>query len=115
MTTTTTARPGRNEPCHCGSGRKYKQCHLQQDEAEALAAARAAAAEKADAEKADAEKADAKKADAAKADADKTEAPPQGAGQPIPPAPARKTPMRQPWKTNTHGFQRMSTPRKVGG
>ena len=18
---------GRNEPCHCGSGRKYKQCH----------------------------------------------------------------------------------------
>lgn len=20
-------KPGRNEPCHCGSGRKYKQCH----------------------------------------------------------------------------------------
>jgi hypothetical protein len=19
--------PGRNEPCHCGSGRKYKRCH----------------------------------------------------------------------------------------
>lgn len=22
------ARPGRNEPCHCGSGRKYKKCCL---------------------------------------------------------------------------------------
>jgi preprotein translocase subunit SecA len=19
--------PGRNEPCYCGSGKKYKQCH----------------------------------------------------------------------------------------
>ena len=25
--------PGRNEPCHCGSGRKYKQCCLGKDEA----------------------------------------------------------------------------------
>ncbi len=24
---------GRNDPCHCGSGKKYKQCHLKQDEA----------------------------------------------------------------------------------
>ena len=24
--------PGRNEPCHCGSGKKYKNCHLIQDE-----------------------------------------------------------------------------------
>jgi hypothetical protein len=23
---------GRNEPCHCGSGKKYKKCHLPQDE-----------------------------------------------------------------------------------
>ncbi len=22
---------GRNDPCHCGSGKKYKSCHLQQD------------------------------------------------------------------------------------
>ncbi len=28
------ARPGRNETCHCGSGKKYKKCHLEQDEAE---------------------------------------------------------------------------------
>ncbi|MDA8089346.1 MAG: SEC-C metal-binding domain-containing protein [Nitrospiraceae bacterium] len=28
------ARPetGRNEPCWCGSGRKYKKCHLADDE-----------------------------------------------------------------------------------
>jgi hypothetical protein len=28
------ARPGRNDPCYCGSGRKYKQCHLPLDERE---------------------------------------------------------------------------------
>ncbi len=27
--------PGRNDPCHCGSGRKYKKCHLGRDEEEA--------------------------------------------------------------------------------
>jgi hypothetical protein len=25
-------RPGRNDPCHCGSGKKYKKCHLELDE-----------------------------------------------------------------------------------
>ena len=25
--------PGRNDPCHCGSGKKYKNCHLMQDKA----------------------------------------------------------------------------------
>jgi hypothetical protein len=25
-------RPGRNEPCWCGSGEKYKRCHLHEDE-----------------------------------------------------------------------------------
>ena len=25
--------PGRNDPCHCGSGKKYKQCCLEKDEA----------------------------------------------------------------------------------
>ena len=24
--------PGRNEPCHCGSGEKYKKCHLVLDQ-----------------------------------------------------------------------------------
>ena len=23
--------PGRNEPCYCGSGKKYKKCHLAED------------------------------------------------------------------------------------
>ncbi|MEX1367894.1 MAG: SEC-C metal-binding domain-containing protein [Nannocystaceae bacterium] len=26
-----TARPGRNDPCWCGSGTKYKKCHLATD------------------------------------------------------------------------------------
>lgn len=25
-------RPGRNESCWCGSGKKYKKCHLDADE-----------------------------------------------------------------------------------
>ena len=25
-------KPGRNEPCWCGSGKKYKKCHLGADE-----------------------------------------------------------------------------------
>jgi hypothetical protein len=25
-------KTGRNEPCHCGSGKKYKKCHLEADE-----------------------------------------------------------------------------------
>lgn len=25
-------KPGRNEPCWCGSGKKYKKCHLRQDQ-----------------------------------------------------------------------------------
>jgi hypothetical protein len=25
-------KPGRNAPCRCGSGRKYKKCHLAADE-----------------------------------------------------------------------------------
>ena len=33
---------GRNEPCHCGSGRKYKKCCLDKDEKES----RTTAAEK---------------------------------------------------------------------
>lgn len=26
-------KTGRNEPCWCGSGKKYKYCHLQKDQA----------------------------------------------------------------------------------
>lgn len=44
---------GRNEPCHCGSGKKYKKCCMEKDEAQnrkarekaALNSAKVAAAE----------------------------------------------------------------------
>jgi Plasmid pRiA4b ORF-3-like protein/SEC-C motif len=32
-------KPGRNDPCWCGSGKKYKNCHLRQDEDAARASA----------------------------------------------------------------------------
>jgi hypothetical protein len=32
--------PERNDPCHCGSGKKYKKCHLPREEAFKLAEAR---------------------------------------------------------------------------
>ena len=92
MTSSTTPRPGRNEPCHCGSGRKYKQCCLPKDEAEA-AKTRAAAAAAA--------------ATAAPAEADAAATPVQ--------APKHRT--HQPWKaTTSRGFVPRSTaPRKMGG
>jgi len=34
-------KTGRNDPCPCGSGKKYKRCCLDKDEAAALAARRA--------------------------------------------------------------------------
>ena len=50
---------GRNDPCHCGSGKKYKKCHLETDEKSdrkdrekaALNAAKVMAAESEKAEK----------------------------------------------------------------
>jgi hypothetical protein len=35
--------PGRDDPCPCGSGRKYKRCHLEADRAQVLPSAAAAA------------------------------------------------------------------------
>jgi len=85
----TGARPGRNEPCYCGSGRKYKHCHLREDE-EAAAKVRAEAVAAAAAEPAAAAPA---------------------AFQP----PKHQT--QQPWKAATsRGFvPRARLPRKVGG
>jgi len=89
MTAPTSSRPGRNEPCHCGSGKKYKHCCLAKDEADATAARANAAAEAA-----------AQPSEAATA-----------------PARRPKTETHQPWKTTTsRGFiPRPRTPRKVGG
>lgn len=83
------ASRGRNEPCHCGSGRKYKQCCLAKDEAAEREARSKAAAE-----------------------APAAEAP---TGKAVPRTPRREP--RQPWRRGqeTRGFQRMRTPRKVGG
>ena len=51
------SKPGRNDPCHCGSGKKYKKCHRAEDDAARTAeltaknaAAAAAAAEAAEAD-----------------------------------------------------------------
>jgi len=85
---------GRNDPCHCGSGRKYKVCCLAKDEADARAA---------------------RAQSAAAAPADATAAPAR-AETPVHTRPPKAT--QQPWKRsamNTHGFQRRSSPRKVGG
>jgi hypothetical protein len=82
---------GRNDPCHCGSGRKYKQCCLAKDEA-AERLARAKAAEEAP-------------------------APEAVAATPALTAPPRHS-TTQPWKrgsANTRGFQRVNATRKVGG
>jgi hypothetical protein len=87
------ATPGRNDPCHCGSGKKYKQCHLAADEATERAARAKAAAD----------------APAPAGEAD--------GASPAPAGPPRHQ-TRQPWKktaTNTHGFGKTSLPRKVGG
>jgi hypothetical protein len=83
---------GRNDPCHCGSGRKYKQCCLDKDEA-AARDARAKAAAEAPAPAAESETAQA------------------------PAAAAQRHKTRQPWKgqANTRGFQRVNATRKVGG
>jgi hypothetical protein len=84
---------GRNDPCPCGSGKKYKQCHLAADEAKAREE-RAKAAESAPPPEAEA------------------------SGAPGKAAAGPKHQTRQPWKkaaTNTHGFGKTSLPRKVGG
>jgi hypothetical protein len=90
MSAVVSAPPGRNQPCHCGSGRKYKHCCLGKDQAQAAAARAKAAAEAA-----------------------------ARAPDPEPSAPARaaRSQTHQPWKAKTsRGFvPRTRTPRKVGG
>jgi len=93
MAASTPARPGRNEPCYCGSGRKYKHCCLPKDEEKAAKA----------------------RAKAAKEEKDATDQP----AEPAPQAPTRppKPETHQPWKAHTsRGFvPRTRSPRKVGG
>lgn len=89
---------GRNDPCHCGSGKKYKQCHLTKDEA---------AQREARAQAADAAPLPATTETAAKETAAKTA-----------PSAAPRGKTHQPWKRttqNTRGFQKVAGTRKVGG
>ena len=83
---------GRNDPCHCGSGKKYKHCHLLKDE-EAARKARVKAAEAA-----------AKAAESVPAEDEKKDVP----------APQKKS--VQPWRgrANTRGFQKRAFQRKSG-
>jgi hypothetical protein len=88
---------GRNDPCHCGSGKKYKQCHLDKDEA---AARDARAAKAAEAEK----------------NAPAVEPAPE-TDKPAPKSHDKATFHEQRGRggANTKGFQRASAVRKVGG
>lgn len=92
-------KPGRNDPCHCGSGQKYKKCHLASDDAARSAELSAAAAAAAEAQaKADAEAAEAEEKPAADDSGDRPNAPrtkvPGGnlpkTSAPRPPAPFRR-------------------------
>ncbi len=89
------ARPGRNQPCHCGSGRKYKHCCLEKDQAQAAAA----------------------RAQAAAGSGGRSDGPTARSRCPPTPARAPKPQTHQPWKaTTSRGFiPRTRTPRKVGG
>jgi hypothetical protein len=95
---------GRNDPCHCGSGKKYKACHLSKDE-DVAREARA--------------KEQATQAAAAPAPAEDTETPA------TPAAPADRPHTREsrnatphPWKRSQSGTRtapRFSAPRRSGG
>ena len=94
MTAKSEARPGRNEPCHCGSGRKYKQCCLEKDEKVASDARVKAAAAAA--------------VETPEPTEETTAAKPKRAPKPE---------TNQPWRatTNRGYIPRARTPRKVGG
>jgi hypothetical protein len=81
---------GRNDPCPCGSGKKYKQCCLGKDEAKERAARKKAEAEA----PVPTEAVEAAHAERRKKHQD----------------------TYQPWKgaQNTKGFNKVSAPRKVG-
>ena len=81
---------GRNDPCHCGSGKKYKQCCLAKDETkEREARTKASSAGTA-----------------------------EPVGEPAKATPPSRQATRQPWKRgaqNTKGFGKLNIPRRVGG
>jgi hypothetical protein len=96
VTESSTSRPGRNDRCPCGSGKKYKQCCLAKD---------AAADRKAREEAAKSAPLPAPDEEAAETSVSR---PPTG----------RRKSTDQPWKRGqqqAQGFQKRSGPRKRGG
>jgi SEC-C motif-containing protein len=92
--------PGRNDPCHCGSGKKYKKCHEEKD-----AAAQHTILEKKwqEGEKAAAQKAAEEKEAAAKA-------PPN-----VPHKPAQQQTRSGSQKHKTFSIPKFNMPRRIGG
>ncbi|MBZ5589288.1 MAG: SEC-C domain-containing protein [Acidobacteriia bacterium] len=91
MAETGARHQGRNEPCHCGSGKKYKHCCLVKDE---------------EADRVSREH----EASAAQPTKPPAEEPPQR----TPPPPRTQG---QPWKRTSRagpGARRVTTPRKTG-
>ncbi len=111
MAANQSTRPGRNEPCHCGSGKKYKQCCLRKDEdadreAREKEAKKAAAKAKREAKKA---------AEEGEPEAASEQTPGKG---PANPAKGRHDSTSQPWKrTSQQGshMQKRSMPQRKGG
>lgn len=90
---------GRNDTCPCGSGKKYKKCHLQEDEerySAALAKAREGAA-----------------AEAAEADGEGPEDKKEGRAHP-PEAKRHKYAPKTPRAKPIAGSRQIASPRKVG-
>jgi len=96
---------GRNDACPCGSGKKYKKCHLQADEA-SHSVDLAKAQEKAAAEAA---------AEAAEAEGEGEEAEDKKEGKAHPPEAKRsKHAPKTPRPKSAGGSRQVSTPRKAG-
>src|SRR5690242_14430843 len=90
--------PGRNDPCHCGSGKKYKKCHEDKD-----AQAKHLMLEK--------QWQEGEKAAAKKAEDEKTTAP---EASKTPPKPTHQ-PAVSDHRRNTMTVPKFNMPRKTGG
>jgi len=92
--------PGRNEPCHCGSGKKYKHCCLAKDETaerEKLAAEVSQPSEPSE-----------------PSEPSKAESGAQAASPPRTTRPPRHA-TRQPWKRTEARGPMFNIPRRSGG
>lgn len=93
--------PGRNDPCHCGSGKKYKKCHEDQDATatHAVLEKKWAEGEKEVAKRAEDEKEEAGKQPNAQNTSHRPASQPHAGGQ----------------KHNTMAAPKFNMPRKTGG